>query len=158
MEEATLRFENTYIDVRASQLGVDGVDIVGEGGVIFRRKRAEQRIVQARQLGHVSVARVARPVGETMVVRVQPRERGVHGMTFEVLGEEAVEHRGRIVTQDADPATGGCSSGMFTQRRSRNERSTALMSSCTCAPSSKLPSLPSTSPRISEMNEPMRLA
>ena len=49
-------------------------------------------------------------------------------------------------------------SGSATQRRSRNERSTALITSCTHAPSSKLPSLAGPSLRISSMKLAIRLA
>ena len=70
VEEPALRFENAEVDVGARQFGVDGIDIGGEDVVAAVWRRAEQRVVQLGQLGHFGVARVTRPIGETMVMRV----------------------------------------------------------------------------------------
>jgi hypothetical protein len=92
-----------------------------------------------------------RPVGQHAVVLVQSGERGGHRPLPVERLEEAVERgAGRIGRPYA--------SGSVTHRRSRNERSTALIVSCTQAPSSKLPSLNASSARISPMKLLTRFA
>src|SRR5215471_20806030 len=86
----------------------------------------------ARQAVDLVVERLepgGRPVGQLVVERMHSCERRVDRPPTIVMVEETVEraaHLGR---------------GMEIQRRSRKESSTALINSCTCAPSSKLPSL-----------------
>ena len=91
---------------------------------------------------------------------VHAGERRVHRASPVVVLEELVERRVQPAAT-IDPST-RCrrhpTSGIETQRRSRNDSSTALISSCTCAPSSKLPSFSGPSLRISSMNERMRFA
>ena len=64
----------------------------------------------------------------------------------------------RSGTAVADAQRDAPSIGIVIHLRSRNERSTALINSCTCAPSSKFPSFASSSERISVMNDRTRLA
>ena len=70
VEEAGLCFEDTHVDVRASQLGVERVGVRRQQAVTHRWKRRKDRVVQLRQLGDFGVARSPRPIGKTMVLRV----------------------------------------------------------------------------------------
>jgi hypothetical protein len=111
---------------------------------------SRQRLVDCLQLRDVSVASLRSPVWKQPVELMHSREGRVDGMSPEVLRQERIERGRQDTVSDV--------SGIDTQRRWRNERSTALISSCTCAPSSKLPSLSGPSLRISLMKERIRLA
>src|SRR5207244_1925779 len=114
-----------------------GMITIAKLGVGCRILRRELR-VQNTHLFALCGQAVARPVRERRVVLVHSGERRIHGAAPVVMLEKAVEGRAHRA------------SGIDTQRRSRQDSSTALMSSCTCAPSSKLPSFSEPSLRISE--------
>ena len=109
---------------------------------IARAASASRRLRRGEALG--------RPVRQPVVVLVHAGERGRHRPAPIVTARRT----GRAPRQ----AAGRHSSGSVTHRRSRNDCSTALIVSCTHAPSSKLPSLASSSDRISPMKLLMRLA
>ena len=92
---------------------------------------------------------VRRPVRQAVVVGVHAGERRIHRTPAKVVIEEAVERRHAIRYP---------SSGSETHRRSRYDRSTALMVSCTQAASSKSPSVPRCGSRISSRKLLIRLA
>ena len=135
-------------------VGKRKVDLTGKGGdgvVGHPAGRVELRAERA-QFVHLRREGRRRPVGQPIVVRMQAGERrGDRTLPVEHL-EEPVERRLRPGGRPA------YASGSVTHRRSRNESSTALIVSCTHAPSSKLPSLVSSSARISPMKLLTRLA
>src|SRR4029453_17611213 len=88
-----------------------------------------------------------RPIGEQMIVLVHARERRLHRSRTVVVFEKPIERHG-----------GGQASGRLTHLRSRNDCSTAFTTSCTHAPSSKLPSFSGPSERISVMKLAIRFA
>src|SRR5439155_5228446 len=142
-----------------------------------------QRLEVAQQLLHAA-SRAVQPslgaVGQAVVAVVDADEGRVDRALTVVAREEPVQpgRQGRRARRRAAgsggaparrrghaappapagrrPATGP-SSGRSTQRRSWNERSTALIVSCTRAPSSKLPWFRPPPPRISSMKSLTRL-
>ena len=95
-------------------------------------RRPRRRSSDGAQRSHLVDRRrqsVRRPVGQPIVVIVDAGERRVHRPQAVV----ALEERASSAVISA--------SGSETQRRSRNDCSTALMTSCTQAPSPKSPSL-----------------
>ena len=88
-----------------------------------------------------------RPIGQQMIVLVHARESRLHGSSTVVVFEKPIERH-----------DGGQASGRLTHLRSRNDCSTAFTTSCTHAPSSKLPSFSGLSERISVMKLAIRLA
>ena len=131
------------------QLCIQGVDVgaqykrvIGHGGRIGGNQLRAQGMHFRIQRPKSNVA----PVRQIAVIRMDAGERRIHRTPLVVMHKKTIEnvaHR---------------SSGMETHRRSRNDRSTALISSCTCAPSSKFPSFSGPSLRISVMKELTRLA
>ncbi len=97
-----------------------------------------------------------REVREAPVVLMDPDERGVHREGTVVPVEEGVERNRKVRARGGRGVHRG--SGRSTQRASWNERSTALMTSCTLAPSSKLPWLRLPPESISSMKSLIRLA
>ena len=107
-------------------------------------------IEHATQLAHVRDRPVQpfwRPVRKPIVIGMDAGERRRHRPLPVVELEEPIERGPRRHA-----------SGSATHRRSRYDASTALIVSCTHAPSSKFPSLPEASPRISLMKLLTRLA
>src|SRR4051812_24465468 len=93
-----------------------------------------------------ALERLGRPVRQLLIVCVNAGEGRVHRAPPVVMSEETIEsaaHR---------------ASGSSTQRRSRNDSSTALINSCTWAPSSKFPSFTRLSLKSSVMKELTRFA
>ena len=116
--------------------------VIGRGGGMRRNQLRAQRTHFLIKRPEPDIA----PVGQRGVVLVHAGKRRVHRTPLVVVREEPIQnvaHR---------------SSGMETHRRSRNDFSTALINSCTCAPSSKFPSFSGPSLRISVMKELTRFA
>ena len=126
------------VQVRACELRVNSVRAFVAPDVEITAQRTHLRVER--------VDTCWRPVRKQLIKGMHARERRVHRAAPVILQKESLE---RV----AHPA-----SGMLTQRRSRNDCSTALINSWTCAPSSKFPSLRGPSSRISVMKELMRFA
>src|SRR5262249_47819049 len=124
----------------------DGELAIANGDIMNRAVDAilDERRPDAALLVHRDVEAVGRPVGKLAVVLVDARERRIHRTQPVVAFEEIVK--------------ASHASGRRTQRRSRNERSTALMTSWTHAPSPKSPSFAASPLRISPMKLLIRLA
>src|SRR5687767_662361 len=110
--------------------------------------------------------RLGRKVRQRVIVLMNTGVRRRHGTPPVEILEELVEgsaagrdgalRRGEGVVRAHD--TRSASSGNETQRRSRNDCSTALMTSCTRAPSVKSASFRSSLASSSVMKDEMRLA
>ncbi len=144
------------IDISANELRVERGRIVAEHRARRRLVRQSELSAQAFQRLDVGARALERPVWQPIVVVVHTGERGRDRIRGVVVREKL---RDRRRARFAHGFAHACASrGIDTQRRCRTDCSTALMSSCTCAPSSKLPSLYGSSLRISVMNELTRFA
>ena len=149
-EMSALVLGNRDLEIRVGQ---GKVHIVGEAddGLVGHAAGGIELATERPQLVGLASQAERGPLGQPLVVAVDAGERRRHRPAPVDGGEEPVE-------RDRPGGRAGQSSGSVTHRRSLYDRSTALIVSCTHAPSSKLPSLASSSARISPMKLLIRLA